>query len=86
MKEPIAEGNNVEFFADGVTAVMPLGESTHVIFHHRQPQTDEGGKVYRMTQARMIVPTAALAQMARCLLAGEVVPQTNWDGDELPLN
>ncbi len=86
MKEPIARGNDIEFFADGVTAVMPLGEITHVIFHHRQPQTEENGKVYRMVQARMIVPTAALAQMARCLLAGEIVPHVNWEGEELPLN
>jgi hypothetical protein len=39
-----------------------------------------------MVQARMIAPSAALTEMARCLLANDVTPQLNWDGEELPLN
>jgi hypothetical protein len=86
-REPLYEGNPYVVFADGLAAVIPLGSVTHLLFTAREAQLHEGGKVVRMTQVRMIVPTECLQEIGRTIMRGEQVPRSYDDSiTELVLN
>lgn len=81
-------GNAIMFYADGICSVMKVGNVTHLIFTSRQPQVDQGGKIYRIVEARVIVPNECMQEIGRTILTGRpvIVEQREIDGFERPLN
>lgn len=65
---------------DALSAVVPLGAVTHLLFTQREPETD--GSIYRILQARLVVPTDQLQAIGRALLTGRVVERTTNDHGE----
>jgi hypothetical protein len=68
-------------FADELSAVVPDGTMTHLIFSARQPRTD--GVMERVVQYRLVVPTDRLQLIGRTMLSGrlELVPSDGEDGE-----
>jgi len=68
---PLVEsGINAPIFADELSAVVPDGTVTHLIFSARLPST-EGG-MERVVQCRLSVPTDRLQLMGRTMLSGRL--------------
>jgi hypothetical protein len=66
-----------------------VGSVTHLIFTCRQPQVYDAGKIYRVVEARMIMPNECLQEIGRTILAGRPITpaQCEMDGyDERPPN
>jgi hypothetical protein len=86
--EPVLDQNAVTFYADGICTIIKVGSVTHLVFTSRQPQVSEAGRIYRIVEARMIVPNECLYEIGRAILAGRPVTpqQSEIDGFERPLN
>jgi hypothetical protein len=73
-------------FVDGLSAVLPVGPVTHLIFTIRQPSSGNAS-MERIMQARLIVPTSELQTIGRALLAGEVAePPVDENGEIVGLH
>jgi hypothetical protein len=81
--EPITELTcNPSTPVDGLSAVVPLGTSTHLIFTVRQPDID--GRIVRIVQARLVVPTEQLQAIGRVMLSGRLDLQETSDENGEP--
>jgi hypothetical protein len=70
-KEEITErGAITSTPVDELSAVIPLGAVTHLLFTQREPETC--GTIYRILQARLVVPTDQLQAIGRVLLTGRL--------------
>jgi hypothetical protein len=81
--EPVYEPWAVQpSYVDSITAIVPLGPVTHLLFAVRQP-SGSAECVERTLQARLIVPTDQLKAIGLAILAGrmEIVPATDANGD-----
>jgi hypothetical protein len=56
--------------ADALSAIIPIGAVTHLLFTQQEPETD--GSIYRVLQVRLVVPTDQLQAIGRLLLAGRL--------------
>jgi hypothetical protein len=82
-------GNVATFFVDDIAAVMTVGSVTHLIFTSRQPQVSESGRVYRVVEARVIVPNACVRNLGMTILRNQqLVPrQDEFEGmEDMPLH
>jgi hypothetical protein len=70
--DQVQDSTAVTFFADGICSLIKVGSVTHLTFTHRQPQVSEGGKIYRVVEARMIVPNQCLLEIGQTILAGQI--------------
>jgi hypothetical protein len=68
---------------DALSAVVPLGAVTHLIFTMREPDTD--GHIYRVVQAKLVVPTEQLQLIGRNILSGRLDLQETPDDDSEPV-
>jgi hypothetical protein len=68
---------------DALSAVVPLGTVTHLIFTMREPDTD--GSINRIVQARLAVPTEQLQSIGRTILSGRLDLQETPDDDSEPV-
>jgi hypothetical protein len=64
---------------DALSAVVPLGTVTHLIFTMREPDTD--GRINWIVQARLAVPTEQIQTIGRTLLSGRLDLQATVDDD-----
>jgi hypothetical protein len=83
-------GNYPVCYADGINPIDQAGPNSHLVFYMAQKIGDEGAR--RIIVARVIIPTAALARMARQLaypndaIDGTAAnAKTCEDGDPVPL-
>jgi hypothetical protein len=83
-REEICDNNATTFFVDGIAAVIIVGPVTHLIFTSRQPQISENGRVYRMVEARVIVPNSCVRDLGMTILRNQqLVPrQDEFEGME----
>ena len=72
MEQVEHRGHEVTFYADGICSVMKVGSVTHLIFTSRQPEVC-GGKIYRIVEARVIVPNECVQEIGRTILTGRPV-------------
>jgi hypothetical protein len=52
-------------------AVMTVGPVTHLILTSRQPQTSESGRIYRVVEARVIVPNSYVRELGMTILRNQ---------------
>ena len=71
--EQVEDRNAPTIYADGICSVMKVGSVTHLIFTSREPQVSERGKIYRVVEARVIVPNECLQEIGRTILTGRPV-------------
>jgi hypothetical protein len=66
----IEQWTSAPLFVDELSAMTTVGAVTHLVFTARQADTD--GRMQRLVQARLIVPTDQLKAIGRAILAGHV--------------
>ena len=85
--EPVLEASPImPIFVDELSAIMPDGAVSHLIFSARQLATD--GRKERILQCRLTVPTDRLEAMGKALLAGrlELASAAGQDDEAAPLH
>jgi hypothetical protein len=82
---PLVETSiNGAVFVDELSAVVPDGTMTHLIFSARQPSI--GGQMERIVQCRLSVPTDRLQLIGRAVLSGRLdLSLADEDGREVTL-
>jgi hypothetical protein len=79
---PIIDQDNVlDVFADGVAAVTQFGAVTHLLFTARRQDTYEG-RIERVIQLRLIVPTEQVRRIGRIVMSGRRPEVQRTEGDE----
>jgi hypothetical protein len=81
-KEPLDFGNAATVFVDGLAHIDQVGPNSHLVFYMSQRNYDGPARV---VVARLIVPTAELARMARQLACPDAAidgPAANARMDE----
>jgi hypothetical protein len=72
-------------FVDEISAILPVGAVTHLVFAARRPEMPSG-KMESVVQARLIVPADRVQSIGRALLAGALPTAHDEAGDAIKLN
>jgi hypothetical protein len=64
-------GEREPIFVEDLGAIIPAGPITHLLFTLRQPSTCSG-RIERILQVRLIVPTDAVREIGKAMLAGRL--------------
>jgi len=81
-REAVLEACHIDpVFVDELSAIIPAGDVTHLVFSVRMPST-HGGAMERILQSRLIVPTNSVSGIGRLMSAGSLEMPSNPDDDE----
>lgn len=79
-KEQIIDTPVGSVFVDGLSAILPAGAVTHLIFTVRQPDDyNEPGRFHRLVQAHLTVPTDQLPAIGQAIAAGRLIETAAMD-------
>jgi hypothetical protein len=85
-REPVLEGSYCSpVYVDDLAEIHKIGPMTHLIFATRQREVGEG-RVTRMVQLRLVIPTLEIQAMAHAMLRGETAAPVDCMGNERPLH
>jgi hypothetical protein len=85
-RETVVEAVSIApVFVDELSAIVPAGDVTHLVFSVGLPST-YNGTMERILQAQLIVPTSAVRGIGRILAAGSLeMPKSSDEDDAVTL-